>query len=321
MDRRPPPRVGRRAGRLPPRAAGEGRGPERGRAGRARATSSRGWPRREAIQGLLADRVRQASASRGGALDRPPGDGPGRPEEASRARGSAALADVLAGDDAELSARPRRRRVPCRSPKEGAEGLREALLRVGRSATAPDDVRLEALAAVPGGLAEVAPELFAFLLERLGPDRPVATRVLAADVLARATLGRDQLARPGRRGAGRRAAGGQPPAGGLRAVDRRRGRPQARRRPEGGGGPVEPAGRRAQEAPREVRPRGRTPRPSRCTRRSTPTRRSRRPSWRSCWPRSSPATSAAARRSSTAPRRPAPPATPSATSAARSAPT
>ena len=137
----------------------------------------------EAVQGLLADRVRQASASREersialqamarAGLKSVPGSW------------AAALADVLAGDDAEAvrQAAATARALP--TPKEGAEGLREALLRVGRSAEAPDDVRLEALAAVPGGLVEIAPEVFAFLLERLGPDRPVATRVLAADVLA-----------------------------------------------------------------------------------------------------------------------------------------
>ena len=146
----------------------------------------------EAVQGLLADRVRQASASR---------------EERSIALQAMARAGLKSvpgswappwptswrSDDAEAvrQAAATARALP--TPKEGAEGLREALLRVGRSATAPDDVRLEALAAVPGGLVEVAPEVFAFLLERLGPDRPVATRVLAADVLAKATPGRDQL--------------------------------------------------------------------------------------------------------------------------------
>ena len=145
-----------------------------------------------AVQGLLADRVRRASASR---------------EERSIALQAMAraglksvpgswadaLAHVLAGDDAESVrlAAATVRALP--TPKEGVEGLRAALLRVGRSATAPEDVRLEALAVVPGGLPETAPEVFAFLLERLRPDRSTATRVLAADVLAGATLGHDQL--------------------------------------------------------------------------------------------------------------------------------
>ena len=46
--------------------------------------------------------------------------------------------------------------------------------------------RLDALAAVPGGLARSPPALFAFLRDQLDPTSPVAARAAAADVLARA---------------------------------------------------------------------------------------------------------------------------------------
>ena len=69
-----------------------------------------------------------------------------------------------------------------------ATGLAPALLKIAARSGDPVDVRLGALAAVPGGLAPVEPGAFAFLLDRLRPDRPVGERTLAADVLARSRL-------------------------------------------------------------------------------------------------------------------------------------
>jgi putative membrane-bound dehydrogenase-like protein len=79
------------------------------------------------------------------------------------------------------------------NPK-GSDKLTAELLRVARDEKAPADVRLGALAAVPGGLSGVEPPLFAFLRARLGPDESVARRTTAADVLARARLRPEQLA-------------------------------------------------------------------------------------------------------------------------------
>ncbi len=80
-----------------------------------------------------------------------------------------------------------------RLPKEPPRELTAALLWVGTDANAAPEVRLGALAALPGGLTQVAPPLFDFLREQLKADQPVAQRGLAADVLSRAKLDREQL--------------------------------------------------------------------------------------------------------------------------------
>jgi putative membrane-bound dehydrogenase-like protein len=105
----------------------------------------------------------------------------------------AALTQVLAGDDGELVRQAAGTARVLRVPKGRAEKLGAALLAIGNDGKAPADVRLNALAAVGGGLAGVDPPLFAFLRAQLGPDQPVATRNLAADVLARAKLDSGQL--------------------------------------------------------------------------------------------------------------------------------
>jgi putative membrane-bound dehydrogenase-like protein len=73
-------------------------------------------------------------------------------------------------------------------PKEDVEALRDALIKIGSDERAATGRRLEALAAVPGGLGEVPAVTLAFLRAELQPDRPVAERVGAADVLARSKL-------------------------------------------------------------------------------------------------------------------------------------
>jgi putative heme-binding domain-containing protein len=76
---------------------------------------------------------------------------------------------------------------------EGATPLRRTLLRVGRSGGLPAEVRLDALASVSGGMAEVEPELFDFLIAHVDPSRSVAIRGAAAHVLGSARLTADQL--------------------------------------------------------------------------------------------------------------------------------
>lgn len=78
-------------------------------------------------------------------------------------------------------------------PKERPAALIEALIEVGNSTDVPADVRLGALAAVPGGLTKVSPEVFSLLRTQVQADQPVTTRGLAADVLARSRLTDDQL--------------------------------------------------------------------------------------------------------------------------------
>ena len=73
-------------------------------------------------------------------------------------------------------------------PKAGHAALAEALGHVGRNVNAPTGVRVEALAAIPSGLAGADAKLFGFLLSAVSPSQPVLTRSAAAGVLARAKL-------------------------------------------------------------------------------------------------------------------------------------
>jgi putative membrane-bound dehydrogenase-like protein len=77
---------------------------------------------------------------------------------------------------------------------KGSEKLTAVLLEVGERPAQATEVRLGALAAVPGGLTEVRPGLFGYLRGELGRERPILVRTLAADVLSRARLRTDQQA-------------------------------------------------------------------------------------------------------------------------------
>jgi putative membrane-bound dehydrogenase-like protein len=105
----------------------------------------------------------------------------------------AAVTSALTGDDAELirAAIAAARQLPV--PKIGGAELGSALQRIGRAGNLPADVRLGALAAVPGGVNEVDGELFDFLLASLAPTQAVASRNAAANVMARAKLSEAQL--------------------------------------------------------------------------------------------------------------------------------
>src|SRR5205823_4657458 len=109
----------------------------------------------------------------------------------------AALASALDGDPANAPliapAVATLRAVPL--AKDKAAGLRTRLLRIAADAKNPAGLRLDALAAVPGGLVNPDQNLFTFLLAQLDRDRAVATRTTAADVLARARLTTEQLSR------------------------------------------------------------------------------------------------------------------------------
>jgi len=78
-------------------------------------------------------------------------------------------------------------------PKQRSEKLAVSLLRLADSEKSPAILRLRALAAVPGGLREVKPAAFTFLLEHINRDEVVALRSVAADVFSRSNLSTDQL--------------------------------------------------------------------------------------------------------------------------------
>jgi putative membrane-bound dehydrogenase-like protein len=108
-----------------------------------------------------------------------------------------ALTKVLGGDGAKSELIPQAvaavRSLPV--AKERAGDLSACLLRIGADATRPDELRLSALAAFPGGLVTPDRRLFEFLLSKLDRTLAVATRTTAADVLARAKLTPEQLMR------------------------------------------------------------------------------------------------------------------------------
>ncbi|HEY1377003.1 MAG TPA: PVC-type heme-binding CxxCH protein [Gemmataceae bacterium] len=78
-------------------------------------------------------------------------------------------------------------------PKPKAGALSKVLLTVAGNDRLPAEVRLDALAAVPGGPSAVPSSLFEFLRDQLRPDRTVAVRTTAADVVSRAKFNRTQL--------------------------------------------------------------------------------------------------------------------------------
>jgi putative heme-binding domain-containing protein len=80
-------------------------------------------------------------------------------------------------------------------PKESAAQLSSPLLRIASDTKVSGELRLSALAAVPGGLRNPDENLFAFLLGKLPRTETVAGRTTAADVLARAKLTPAQLGR------------------------------------------------------------------------------------------------------------------------------
>lgn len=76
---------------------------------------------------------------------------------------------------------------------EDAGRLRTALLRVGHDSTLEHELRVNALAAIPGELDELAPNLFEMLQENLGSAAAVNVRTGAAGVLGRSRPNRDQM--------------------------------------------------------------------------------------------------------------------------------
>ncbi len=77
--------------------------------------------------------------------------------------------------------------------KADAPAIDAALLGVGRDGSQPAALRLEALAAMSGGLPRVAPEVFVVLQKALAPGEPVSLRLTAAAVFGRAQLDEAQL--------------------------------------------------------------------------------------------------------------------------------
>lgn len=101
-----------------------------------------------------------------------------------------AVAAALSQGDVDLirSAVAAARALAMPVESESAQRLADALRVVGADETQHNDLRLSALAAVPGGLSSPDDALFDFLLDRLNPDEPVAEQTTTAEVLSRSTL-------------------------------------------------------------------------------------------------------------------------------------
>jgi putative membrane-bound dehydrogenase-like protein len=77
-------------------------------------------------------------------------------------------------------------------PKEEMAAMNAGLLRVGREDGVPQESRLDALAAVSGGIGPLAPKLFDFLKASVKPSLSVAVRGAAATALKKSTLSPEQ---------------------------------------------------------------------------------------------------------------------------------
>lgn len=77
--------------------------------------------------------------------------------------------------------------------KSNAPSFSDQLLRLARDPSRPEDLRLEALAALSQGLRAVEADLLTFLGGNLDPVKPVPMRSAAVSVLAKAKLNDDQL--------------------------------------------------------------------------------------------------------------------------------
>ena len=106
---------------------------------------------------------------------------------------TASLVRALAGSELDVtrSAISVARAVP--PSKDAAADLYAALLRVARDGALPLDVRIDALAALPGGLTRVDQDLFDLLRSGLEPGHPLSVRGAAAAVFEKAHLERKQL--------------------------------------------------------------------------------------------------------------------------------
>jgi putative membrane-bound dehydrogenase-like protein len=106
---------------------------------------------------------------------------------------TAALATLLGRHDTALVAEAVAAARAWRLPAERAGKLSAALRDAAQDGRLPAEVRLQSLAAIPGGLSEVAPPLFEFLSDHLHVDQAPRLRALAAEALATAKLRPEQL--------------------------------------------------------------------------------------------------------------------------------
>jgi len=79
------------------------------------------------------------------------------------------------------------------APNDDSSSLTEELLAVGRDSKHSAELRLAALAAVPGGVKKVESQLLELLSQNLDGEQPVSSRAAAVEVLVKAVLTSEQL--------------------------------------------------------------------------------------------------------------------------------
>jgi putative heme-binding domain-containing protein len=79
-------------------------------------------------------------------------------------------------------------------PRQANQELVAALLGIAVNPAVGCSTRLQALAAIPGGIGPIEPGTLDFLLDHLRAERPVADRAVATEVLLKAQLRSEQLA-------------------------------------------------------------------------------------------------------------------------------
>lgn len=82
------------------------------------------------------------------------------------------------------------RALPIKAP---SENLRSALLRIADHESFPAPVRVDALAAIPGGLSQPSPVQLRLLTSHLGEETSVSTRSAAVEALVKSKLDRNSL--------------------------------------------------------------------------------------------------------------------------------
>jgi putative heme-binding domain-containing protein len=104
-----------------------------------------------------------------------------------------ALTAILSRSDEKLAAEVIRSAKSLPIKAEQAVELTPKLLDVASDSAMNAELRLTALAMIPGGLKQPSAAVFEFLAEQARPEQPVSSRATAADILAKARLSREQL--------------------------------------------------------------------------------------------------------------------------------
>lgn len=144
------------------------------------------------IQALLASRLADAQASRAERTSALKAVAQSKLKELPAAW-NAALIQTLSSADAELLPAAVAAVRAFSGAKSADARLVGALVKIGGDSKLPDDLRVAALAAAPGGIGAASNEAFTFLAAQLGAERPVAVRLAAVEVLSKAKLDGAQL--------------------------------------------------------------------------------------------------------------------------------